>query len=82
MREDLKNKIREWPDKQGYPLEMTVARAFQEAGFYVSSSEYYLDADEKKPREIDVIASQGGAHAVPGQQAHVVPIEPNHLALG
>jgi hypothetical protein len=57
MSEDLKNKIRNWLDGQGYPLEMRVARAFQEVGFSVTSSEYYIDPDEKKPREIDVIAS-------------------------
>jgi len=57
MPEDLIPKIRKWLDKQGYPLEMKVARSFQEAGFSVSSSEYYLDPDEGKPREIDVIAS-------------------------
>ncbi|MFX0200815.1 MAG: hypothetical protein ACFFCW_32240 [Candidatus Hodarchaeota archaeon] len=57
MTEDLINKVRKWLDTQGYPLEMKVARSFQNAGFRVSSSEYYLDPDEKKPREIDVIAS-------------------------
>lgn len=57
MSEDLIPKIRKWLDEQGYPLEMKVARNFQEAGFSVSSSEYYIDPDEGKPREIDVIAS-------------------------
>lgn len=55
--EDLENRIKKWLGQQGYPLEMQVARAFQEAGFSVSSSEYFLDPDENKPREIDVIAS-------------------------
>jgi hypothetical protein len=57
MSEDLVQKIRKWLDKEGYPLEMQVARTFREIGFEVSSSEYYLDPDEKKPREIDVIAT-------------------------
>lgn len=57
MSEDLIPKIRKWLDEQGYPLEMKVARNFQGAGFSVSSSEYYIDPDEGKPREIDVIAS-------------------------
>lgn len=35
---------------------MKVARCFQKAGFRVSTSEYYIDPDENKPREIDVIA--------------------------
>lgn len=56
-KEELKEKIANWLTKQGYPLEMKVARAFQEAGFSVSSSEYYLDPDENKLREIDVVAS-------------------------
>ncbi|RJQ24376.1 hypothetical protein C4565_09925 [Candidatus Parcubacteria bacterium] len=57
MTEELAKKVKSWLDSQGYPLEMKVARCFQNAGFRVSSSEYYLDPDENKPREIDVIAS-------------------------
>jgi ribosomal protein L34 len=57
MTEELIQKTRNWLDTQGYPLEMKVARCFQKVGFRVSSSEYYLDPDERKPREIDVIAS-------------------------
>lgn len=57
MTEELIRKVKGWLDSQGYPLEMRVAQCFQNAGFRVSSSEYYLDPDEKKPREIDVIAS-------------------------
>lgn len=57
MTEELINKVRKWIEEQGYPLEMKVARCFQNAGFRVSSSEYYLDPEENKPREIDIIAS-------------------------
>jgi ribosomal protein L34 len=57
MTEELIDKVRKWLDTQGYPLEMKVARCFQNSGFRVSSSEYYLDPHENKPREIDVIAS-------------------------
>jgi len=57
MADDLTSKIHAWLDKHGYPLEMRVARAFRDAGFEVSSSEYYIDRDEQKPREIDVLAS-------------------------
>lgn len=57
MTEELISKVKNWLDSQGYPLEMKVARCFQNARFRVSSSEHYLDPDEKKPREIDVIAS-------------------------
>jgi hypothetical protein len=58
MSDELSKKIRRWLGEQGYPLEMQVAQAFREAGFYpVSSSEYYPDPDEAKEREIDVIAA-------------------------
>jgi hypothetical protein len=57
MGEDPIPRIRKWLEEQGYPLEMKVARLFQEAGFSVSSAEYYVDPEEGKPREIDVIAS-------------------------
>jgi hypothetical protein len=57
MSDELLKKIRGWLDKHGYPLEMQVASRFREVGFSVSSSEYYLDPDEGKPREIDVIAA-------------------------
>jgi len=57
MADDLASRIRSWLGEQGYPLELRVAHAFQSAGFEVSSSEYYNDPDEGKPREIDVIAS-------------------------
>jgi hypothetical protein len=57
MSEKLIQEIRGWLDKQGYPLEMQVARTLREIGFEVSSSEYYLDPDDQKPREIDVIAT-------------------------
>lgn len=56
MADDLDSKILEWLEKHGYPLEMRVAQAFQQAGFEVSCSEYYLDPEKDKPREIDVIA--------------------------
>jgi len=50
-------KIREWLEKQGYALEMRVAQAFSNAGFKVSISQYYVDLNSKKLREIDVVAS-------------------------
>lgn len=50
-------KIKEWLDKQGYPLEMRVAKLFIEKGFAVRHSPYYLDQDTDTRREIDLIAS-------------------------
>lgn len=54
--ENEREKVRRWLQGQGYPLEMWVARSFQEADYRVWQSEYYLDEDSKKMREIDVIA--------------------------
>lgn len=54
---DLDKKIHDWLNKQGYPLEMEVANSFQEVGFQVSQSEYYLDPESEDTREIDIVAS-------------------------
>jgi len=50
------DKVKEWLEKQGYPLEMRVAAAFREAGFDVRQSTYYIDPETSKAREIDVQA--------------------------
>lgn len=55
--EKFTRKIVKWLNEHGYPLEMQVARTFRDAGFEVSSSEYYIDQEQQKPREIDVLAS-------------------------
>lgn len=54
--EDLKIKIKNWLNTQGYPLEMIVARAFRDAGFVTTPSEYFTDSKTQKMREIDVVA--------------------------
>jgi hypothetical protein len=56
MQNELENKIRDWLEKQGYPLEMMVARALQEIDAGISQSPYYIDPETEKPREIDVVA--------------------------
>ncbi|HJQ26884.1 MAG TPA: hypothetical protein VKA60_23420 [Blastocatellia bacterium] len=53
---DVEN-IREWIEKQGYPLEMFAAQILSNLGFDVSQSAYYTDTETGKHREIDVIAS-------------------------
>lgn len=53
---DLKIRISNWLDEQGYPFEMFVAQQFKKAGFYVSQSVFYVDEESGKSREIDVIA--------------------------
>jgi len=50
-------KLWKWLEKQGYSLQMRVAQVFEQAGFEVSQSENYVDPDENRFREIDVVAS-------------------------
>jgi Holliday junction resolvase-like predicted endonuclease len=56
--EGLENRLTDWLNKQGYPLEMLVARLFQQKGFRVQQSEFYADQDTGESREIDVVASK------------------------
>ena len=53
---NIETKITEWLEKQGYPLEMLVAQAFQKEDFLVSLSDFYEDFETKSQREIDVTA--------------------------
>lgn len=57
MMKTIDQKIKEWLLTQGYPLEMEVAVAFENGGFGVSQSEFYLDPRTGVSREIDVRAS-------------------------
>lgn len=54
----LEASIAEWVLKQGYPLEMEVAAAFQSCGFETTQSAYYEDLESGDTRETDVIAHQ------------------------
>lgn len=53
---DIKDKILEWLNNQGYPLEMEVAQAFERQRFSVSLSDVYTDYEFNEDREIDVSA--------------------------
>jgi hypothetical protein len=55
--DSFKEKIFKWLDSQGYPLEMEVARVFENNRFGVSISDIYQDFENGDDREIDVIAS-------------------------
>lgn len=55
--ESLEHKIEDWLNKNGYPLEMQVAKAFRDNGFTVVQSDYYEDPKTDNYREIDVCAS-------------------------
>jgi hypothetical protein len=58
--QDIKTKLRDWLSTQGYPLEMRVAQEFQSSDFIVTQSQYYLDPETSKQREIDVVARKDG----------------------
>jgi len=58
MEEDVNfsSKVVDWLNSQGYPLEMSVASAFKQHGFYTRISDFYDDFETSSPREIDVTA--------------------------
>jgi|TARA_B110000971_G_scaffold157380_1_gene160719 hypothetical protein len=49
-------KVLEWLNKTGFPLEMETASAFRAAGFEIRQSYSYPDPQSDKGREIDVLA--------------------------
>jgi hypothetical protein len=55
--DDLKGKVLTWLRSQGYPLEMRVAKAFQEHRLSVVQSDYYKSPSSGDSREIDLLAS-------------------------
>jgi hypothetical protein len=54
----LEDKILDWLESQGYPLEMRVASSLTKADFWVRQSQYYFDPETNVSREIDVIATK------------------------
>ena len=59
MEKNLKEKLSDYIKKEtGYLEELKVGNIFSEAGWDVRHSNYYLDRDEEKGREIDVYASK------------------------
>lgn len=52
---DLKQQLLSWLEKQGYYLEMKVAKALRGIGQEVVQSWYYEDPEAGKSREIDVV---------------------------
>lgn len=58
MSENITQKLRNWLDKTGYPLEMKVAKAFKERDMLSSMSSYYTDYETEKNREIDIVSRQ------------------------
>ena len=59
MEEKFKKEISNYiKEKTGYLEELKVGNIFSEAGWGVRHSNYYLDRDEEKGREIDICASK------------------------
>jgi hypothetical protein len=50
--------VRDWLDKEGYPLELEVARTFRKAGFRAHHSMMFDDEATSAKREIDVVATK------------------------
>ena len=57
MSGNLSQRLREWLEKSGYPLEMETASALRGAGFDITPSYIYTDQETGKGREIDVLAT-------------------------
>ncbi|MEZ4873975.1 MAG: hypothetical protein R2793_00590 [Flavobacteriaceae bacterium] len=53
---DKIKKIKDWLNKNGYPLEMNVARSLRGQGFEIAQSILYIDSETGKYRETDIIA--------------------------
>lgn len=56
MEPTLGDKVEDWLNREGYPLEFRAARAFREAGFQVTQGDHVKDLETGKLREIDVLA--------------------------
>lgn len=52
----LLSKVKAEIEKTGFPLEMRVAKLLLKRGYVVRQSIYYLDENEGKPREMDIMA--------------------------
>jgi hypothetical protein len=51
---------RDFVEKSGFPLEMEVARTFKAMGWTVEQARQYIDAEEGKLRDLDVLAFRRG----------------------
>jgi hypothetical protein len=64
----MEQKIQNWLEKSGYPLELYVAAQLQKRGYLCSKSDLYADINTNQPREIDVVGYHhgfdGGSYAI------------------
>lgn len=56
--EKEEQKVRKFLAKHGYPLEMQVASRLQAAGYGIAHSEFYVDLETRKSREIDLVGQK------------------------
>lgn len=52
----LEQKVLNWLQTTGFPLEMATADAFRKVGFEIRQSTLYIDMETTKSREIDIVA--------------------------
>ena len=53
---EIEAKLIRYLDKTGYPIELRVGGIFEKYGWRVNHNSYYVDEDEQKGREIDIVA--------------------------
>ena len=56
MTDDIKSQLEREIDKTGFPLELRIADLLKNSGYEVNHSVYYVDKDEGKGREVDIVA--------------------------
>ncbi|QSO52344.1 hypothetical protein JZ785_27080 [Alicyclobacillus curvatus] len=56
MSEEIKSKIMNEIMNHGFPLELEIASTFSRHSWHVEHNSYYIDMDEQKGREIDLVA--------------------------
>ncbi|NGZ75733.1 hypothetical protein [Saccharibacillus alkalitolerans] len=54
--EEIIEKIKAEVNKTGFPLELRVSKLLKSRGYFVNHSAYYIDEDEGKSREIDILS--------------------------
>ncbi|WP_186095804.1 hypothetical protein [Burkholderia gladioli] len=57
LNKDQIDKICEQINQSGFPLEHWTSSLLRAEGWSVSTNFYYIDSDDKKPREMDIVAS-------------------------
>ena len=58
MHQNIEKQIANEIEKTGFPLELRISSLLKNQGFEVNHSVYYIDKDEGKGREIDIVASR------------------------